>query len=97
MKQSEQLRIATEARDAARARLRNTSTRLRARLAPRALAADAADVIAARAGRIFLRRGITRNRRIAAACSAVAAVATAIVLRAALRNAAKKTGDLSGE
>ena len=66
----------------------------RGRLAPRAIVADLAELLAARAGRVLLKRGITKRRRVTAAVGGAAAIASAIVLRAAQKSADKKTGDL---
>jgi hypothetical protein len=97
VKEVRELQAATEARDAARAALTVTAAKLHGRLAPRLLAAELAEMIAARAGRAFLKRGITKRRRVAAAVGGAAAIASAIVLRAAHKARAKKTGDLPSE
>lgn len=94
MKEVGELQKATEARDAARTALTVTSGKLRGRLAPRLLIADLAEMLAARAGSVLLKRGITKRQRVTAAVGGAAAIAGAIVLRAAHRTAAKKTGDL---
>jgi hypothetical protein len=97
VKETRELQSATEARDAARTALTATSAKLRGRLAPRLLAAELAEMLAARAGRVFLKRGITKRRRVTAAVGGAAAIASAIVLRAAHRTRTKKTGDLPPE
>ncbi len=97
MKEVRELQKATEARDAARTALTVTSGKLRGRLAPRLLVADFAEMLAARAGRVLLARGITKRRRVGAAVGGAAAIASAIVLRAAQRTRVKKTGDLPPE
>ena len=97
MKETRELQTATEARDAARTALTVTSDKLRGRLAPRLLAAELAELLAARAGSVFLKRGITKRRRVTAAVSGAAAIASAIVLRAAHKTRVKKTGDLPPE
>lgn len=97
MKEVGELQKATEARDAARTALTVTSGKLRGRLAPRLLIADLAEMLAARAGSVLLKRGITKRQRVTAAVGGAAAIAGAIVLRAAHRTAAKKTGDLPSE
>ncbi len=94
MKEVRELQAATEARNAARSALSATSRKLRGRLAPRLIVADLAELVAARAGSVLLKRGITKRRRVTAAVGGAAAIAGAIVLRAAHRTAAKKTGDL---
>lgn len=94
MKETRELESATAARDAARMELKNAVTRLRGRLAPRMLAADLAELIAARAGRVFLTSGIPKRRRVSAVVGGAAAIAAAIVLRAAQTTADKKAGDL---
>ena len=97
MKEVRELQRATEARDAARSALAVTSGKLRGRLAPRLLAAELAEMLAARAGSVLLKRGITKRRRVTAAVGGAAAIASAIVLRAAHRTRIKKTGDLPPE
>ncbi len=94
MKETRELQSATAARDAARTKLKKTAARLRGRLAPRMLAADLAELIAARAGRVLLKSGIPKRWRVSAAVGGAAAIAAAIVLRAAQRTADKKAGDL---
>ncbi len=94
MKETRELQEATEARDAARASLTTTTAKLRGRLAPRVLAADVAQLVAARAGSVLLKRGITKRRRITAAVGGAVALVSAIALRAAQRTADKKNGDL---
>ena len=97
MKETRELQTATDARDAARTALTVTSDKLRGQLAPRLLAAELAELLAARAGSVFLKRGITKRRRVTAAVSGAAAIASASVLRAAHKTRAKKTGDLPPE
>ncbi|UVO53212.1 hypothetical protein [Sphingomonas sp. SUN039] len=97
MKETRELEAATEARDSARQAMIDTSHKLRGRLAPRLLVAEAAELLAARAGRVLLKRGITKRRRITAAVGGAAAIASAIVLRAAHRTRIKKSGDLPSE
>lgn len=97
MKENRELQTATEVRDAARSALTVTSGKLRGRLAPRLLAAELAELLAARAGSVFLKRGITKRRRVTAAVGGAAAIASAIVLRAAHKTRVKKTGDLPPE
>jgi len=97
LKETRDLKQAAAARRVARATLRDTTARLRGRLAPRLLAADLAEVVAARASRALLQRGIARKRRIVIACGAGLAIATAIVLRATQRIATKKNDDLGGK
>jgi hypothetical protein len=97
VKEVRELRAATEARDAARTALTATSRKLRGRLAPRLIVADLAEMLAARAGSVLLKRGITKRRRVTAAVGGAAAIAGAIVLRATHRTAAKKIGDLPPE
>jgi hypothetical protein len=58
------------------------------------LAAELAEMLATRAGSVLLKRGISKRRRVAAAIGATAAIASAVVLRAAHRTSAKKNGDL---
>ncbi len=90
MKETRELQIATDARNQARAALTTTTQKLRGRLAPRMIAADVAELVAARAGRILLKSGITKRRRITAAIGGAAAIASAIALRAAQKAASKK-------
>lgn len=90
MKEMRELQIATDARNEARAALTTTTQKLRGRLAPRMIAADVAELVAARAGRILLKSGITKRRRITAAIGGAAAIASAIALRAAQKAASKK-------
>lgn len=97
MKENRELQSANEVRDAARTALTVTSGKLRGRLAPRLLVAELADLLAARAGSVFLKRGITKRRRVTAALGGAAAIASAIVLRAAHKTRIKKTGDLPPE
>ena len=97
MKETRELQTATDARDAARTALTVTSGKLRGRLAPRLLAAELAELLAARAGSVFLKRGIPKRRRVTAALGGAAAIASAIVLRAAHKTRIKKTGDLPPE
>jgi hypothetical protein len=97
VKETRELQIATEEREAARTAMAATSRKLRGRLAPRLIVADLAEILAARAGSVLLKRGITKRRRLTAAVGGAAAIAGAIVLRAAHRTAAKKTGDLPPE
>lgn len=97
MKENRELQSANEVRDAARTALTVTSGKLRGRLAPRLLVAEIADLLAARAGSVFLKRGITKRRRVTAALGGAAAIASAIVLRAAHKTRIKKTGDLPPE
>ncbi len=92
MKETRELQIATERRDEARQALVATTGKLRGRLSPRMLAADLAELLAARAGRVLVKRGITKRRRVTAAVGGAAAIASAIVLRAAQKAADKKTG-----
>lgn len=94
MKETRELQKATEARDAARVALTTTTGKLRGRLSPRLLAADVAQLLAARAGSVFLKRGITRRRRMTAAVGGAVAIVSAIALRAAQKRADKKSGDL---
>lgn len=95
--ETRELQLATAARDAARTKLKKTTSELRQRLSPRMLAADLAELVAARAGRTFVRSGITKRRRVSAAVGVAAAIAAAIVLRAAQKIADKKAGDLPPE
>lgn len=97
MKENRELQSANEVRDAARIALTVTSGKLRGRLAPRLLVAELAELLAARAGSVFLKRGITKRRRVTAALGGAAAIASAIVLRAAHKTRIKKTGDLPPE
>lgn len=97
MKEVRELQRATEARDVARTALTVTSGKLRGRLAPRLLVADLAEMLAARAGTVLLKRGITKRRRVTAAVGGAVAITSAIVLRAAHRSRIKKTGDLPVE
>lgn len=90
MKETRELQIATDARDEARAALTRTTQKLRGRLAPRMIAADVAELVAARAGRVLFKSGITKRRRITAVIGGAAAIASAIALRAAQKTAAKK-------
>lgn len=90
MKETRELEAATQARDDARTALNVTTQKLRGRLAPRMIAADVAELVAARAGRIFLKSGISKRRRVTAAIGGVAAIASAIALRAAQKTASKK-------
>lgn len=90
MKETRELQRATQARNEARIALTNTTQKLRGRLAPRMIAADVAEMAAARAGAIFLKSGISKRRRVTAAIGGVAAIASAIALRAAQKRATKK-------
>ncbi|MES2289377.1 MAG: hypothetical protein V4530_06535 [Pseudomonadota bacterium] len=90
MKETRELEVATQARDEARVALTTTTRKLRGRLAPRMIAADVAELVAARAGRIFLKSGISKRRRVTAAIGGAAAIASAIALRAAQKAAGKK-------
>lgn len=94
MKEVRELQRATEARDAARTALTVTTGKVRGRLVPRLLAAELAEILAARAGSVLIKRGITKRRRLTAAVGGAAAIASAIVLRAAHKTHVKKTGDL---
>ncbi len=70
-----------EARATARTRLIDDAHRLRARLSPRLLAADAAGMVAARALRAVGKAGSKRRQRIGAALLAAGAAAAAVTLR----------------
>ena len=89
MKEIQELEEATERRSVARAAFTQTRENVRARLKPRLLAAELAELVAARAGAVMVKRGITRRHRAIAAVSGAAALASAIVLRASHRAAAK--------
>lgn len=90
MKETRELQVATDARDEARAALTATTAKLRGRLAPRMIAADVAELVAARAGRVLFKSGITKRRRITAVIGGAAAIASAIALRATQKTASKK-------
>lgn len=90
MKETRELQVATDARDEARGALAATTRKLRERLTPRMIAADVAELLAARATRVFFKSGVTRRRRITAAVAGATAIASAIALRAAQKTAAKK-------
>jgi hypothetical protein len=97
VKKTSELAKATEARDVARTALTATSHKLRGRLAPRLLMADLAELLAARAGSLLLKRGVAKRRRVTAAVGGAFAIAGAIVLRATHKARTKKDGDLPPE
>lgn len=80
-------------RDAAEARLREARGRLartlrvaRIRLDPRMLAADSAEIVAARAGRFALRAaGAARWRRLLGGATMLGALGTSVLLRLAVK------------
>ena len=85
MRETKELEEATERRSVARAAFNDTRDTLRGRLKPLLVAAEIAELVAARAGALMVKRGITRRRRTIAAVSGAAALASAIVLRASQR------------